>query len=237
MEPFRFEINGEYTFMAHEIKLSQFINLHGMNLPIPGWEFPSNLFDLLGEKLLFCINDLLDRLDVSGSPVIKGKVSPQAHIEGPVYIAATAHVEAFAFIKGPAYIGPGSEIRHGAYIRSGAYIGKNCVVGHTTEVKGSFFFDGAKAAHFAYVGDSILGRDVNLGAGTKLANLKLKHNEIFYEDPHSGKKLGSGLRKWGSMIGDSAQTGCNSVLSPGTLLYPKTSVLPCTHFKGTLRPS
>lgn len=222
--------------MGYELKLADFVNLKEIHHPFQDIAFPQSPFELLGDKLLTHLHALLARLGVQGKPVVKGEVSSQALIEGPVYIAATARVEPFAYIKGPAYIGPGSEIRQGAYIRNGAYIGKQCVVGHTTEVKGSVFFDGAKASHFAYVGDSILGCGVNLGAGTKLANLKLKGNEIYFtspNDPH--ERFASGLRKWGSIIGDHAQTGCNSVLSPGSILYPHTSVLPCVHFKGTLK--
>jgi NDP-sugar pyrophosphorylase family protein len=143
-------------------------------------------------------------------------------------------VEPTAYIQGPCVIGPGAEIRHGAYIRGHAWIGAKAVVGHTTEVKGAVFFDNAKAGHFAYVGDSLLGQNVNLGAGTKLANLKLKGDEVRVKHPLSGELIRTGLRKFSAIIGDNAQTGCNSVLSPGTLLLPNTAVLPCVHYLGTL---
>src|SRR5262249_35922089 len=110
-----------------------------------------------------------------------------------------------------------------------------CVVGHATEVKSSLFFDHAKAGHFAYVGDSILGRDVNLGAGTKLANLALSRREVRVKHPISGALVGSGLTKLGAILGDKAQTGCNAVLNPGTLLLPGTAVMPCVSFRGTLK--
>lgn len=196
--------------------------------------FPISAFSLLGQGLKDWLQELLTRLGVSSSPVIEGQCHPQAYVQGPVYIAPGAVVEPTAYIKGPAYIGANSEVRHGAYIRGTVYVGQNCVVGHTTEVKGSCFFDGAKAGHFAYVGDSLLGRDVNLGAGTKLANLRLDGKTIKYQDPQTGKLIDSGLRKFGAILGDRAQTGCNAVLSPGTVLLPKTGVYPCVHFKGTL---
>ncbi|MBC7531434.1 MAG: hypothetical protein H7318_07635 [Oligoflexus sp.] len=195
----------------------------------------NDVFQLLGKPLTALIVNLLREHGVTDQPVIKGKVSPHAILEGAVYIAEGAEVGPFAYIQGPTFIGPGAEVRHGAFIRGSAYIGAKAVVGHTTEVKGSIFFDEAKAGHFAYVGDSILGHDVNLGAGTKLANLKLRGNEVSVIHPETDAKLASGLRKLGALIGDKAQTGCNAVLSPGSILMPSTGVLPCVHYLGTLK--
>ncbi len=194
-----------------------------------------NAFSYLGKRLDTWIHKVLDDLGVGSEPKILGSVHPASFISGRVYIAEAAHVEPTAMIQGPCIIGPGAEVRHGAYIRGCVFIGAKAVVGHTTEVKGSVFFDDAKAGHFAYIGDSILGRDVNLGAGTKLANLKIKGDEVKYRDPTSNERVGSGLRKFSSILGDHVQTGCNSVLSPGSLLLPKTAVLPCVHFHGTLK--
>lgn len=131
-------------------------------------------------------------------------------------------VEPGAFIKGPVVIGSHSEIRQGAYIRGECIVGSRCVVGHTTEMKGSILLDGAKAAHFAYVGDSILGRDVNLGAGTKLANLKMIPGSITVTIDK--KRFDTGRRKLGAILGDHTETGCNSVTSPGTLMGPSSIV-------------
>ncbi len=194
-----------------------------------------DVFELLGKALTDKIVRLLREHGVNDQPVIKGKVSPQAVLEGAVYVAEGAEVGPFAYIQGPTFIGPGAEVRHGAFIRGSAFIGAKAVVGHTTEVKGSIFLDEAKAGHFAYVGDSILGHDVNLGAGTKLANLKLRGNEVSVLHPILDEKVGSGLRKLGSLLGDKAQTGCNAVLSPGSILLPNTGVLPCVHYLGTLK--
>jgi NDP-sugar pyrophosphorylase family protein len=193
-----------------------------------------SLFDYLGKHLETWLNQALDEFGVGTTPLIKGQVHPAAYVSGRVYIAEGAHVEPTAYIQGPCVIGPGAEIRHGAYIRGNAWIGANAVVGHTTEVKGSVFLDEAKAGHFAYVGDSFLGRAVNLGAGTKLANLKLKGTEVSIKHPTTEESIKSGLRKLGAILGDRAQTGCNSVLSPGACLMPDTAVLPCVHFHGTL---
>jgi NDP-sugar pyrophosphorylase family protein len=194
----------------------------------------SDVFQLLGKPLTALIEAMLRDHEVEGRPLVKGRVSPQAVLEGAVYVAEGAEVGPFAYIQGPTFIAPGAEVRHGAFIRGSAYIGPKAVVGHTTEVKGSIFFDHAKAGHFAYVGDSILGYDINLGAGTKLANLKLKGDEVKVQHPSDPARVKSGLRKLGSLIGDRAQTGCNAVLSPGTILLPDTAVLPCVHYHGTL---
>lgn len=197
--------------------------------------FKDDVFSLLGDSLKDWLSQILDDLKVTDQPKVLSPVNPHAQISGRVYIEEGCTIEPFSYIKGPCYIAKGTEVRQGAYIRGNCFIGENCVVGHTTEVKESVFFDGAKAGHFAYVGNSILGREVNLGAGTKLANLKLNQSLIRYKDPDSDKLLSSGLKKFGSVLGDSVQTGCNSVLSPGSLLLPETFVLPCTHFRGTLK--
>lgn len=195
----------------------------------------TNILNLLGSSLTDRINEILTELEVNDEPVVLGDVHPQAVIEGRVYIAKGAKVGPSAYIQGPTYIGPGADIRHGAFIRGSAFIDQNAVVGHTTEVKGSIFAKDAKAGHFAYVGDSILGVNVNLGAGTKLANLKLAGKEVRVTDPESDEFVKTGLRKFGAILGENAQTGCNSVLSPGTLLLPDTAVMPCVHFHGTLK--
>lgn len=191
-------------------------------------------FDLLGDSLRPWLTQILESLNVSKDPIVLGVVKPGAILEGPVYIAEGAIVEPTAYIQGPCYIGPHAEVRHGAYVRGLVYAGPHAVIGHTSEVKNSVLFDHAKAAHFAYVGDSILGRNVNLGAGTKLANLPLRRGVIRYKNPLSGRLESSGLKKFGAILGDDSQTGCNSVLSPGTILMPGTMVMPCAHFRGTL---
>jgi NDP-sugar pyrophosphorylase family protein len=122
-------------------------------------------------------------------------------------------------------------VRHGAYVRSNALVSRGCVVGHATEVKNSILLPGAHAPHFNYVGDSILGRKVNLGAGTKLSNLTV----VSVKDPATGKRptlkitvagevFDTGLAKLGAILGDGAQTGCNSVLNPGVLIGPRSLV-------------
>ncbi len=143
-----------------------------------------------------------------------------------IYIGKDTVIEPAVLIKGPAVIGDRTEVRHGAYIRGDVLIGDDCVVGHTTEIKSSVMLGGSKAGHFAYIGDSILGR-VNLGAGTKLANLKMVDTPV--ELNINDRVYETGLRKFGAIIGDGVETGCNSVTTPGTLLGKRVLLYPnCT---------
>lgn len=144
-------------------------------------------------------------------------------------------VEPGALIKGPTIIGSHTEVRQGAYIRGNCIIGDRCVVGHATEVKNAIMLDDAKAGHFAYIGDSILGKNVNLGAGTKLANLKIIDVEM--KISIEGKEYKTGLRKFGAILGDDAETGCNSVTSPGTMLGKRSLVYPCINVAGGYYPT
>ncbi|MCI5192570.1 MAG: hypothetical protein D3915_05520 [Candidatus Electrothrix sp. AU1_5] len=135
-------------------------------------------------------------------------------------------IESGAMIKGPAVIGDHTEIRQGAYLRGYCLTGKRCVIGHTTEVKHSIFFNDAKAGHFAYLGDSILGNKTNLGAGTKFANLRFLPGNVQVRTEQG--LLDTGLRKLGAILGDRVQTGCNSVTNPGTLIGPDGILMPNT---------
>ena len=147
-------------------------------------------------------------------------------IGGRIDIGEGALVEGGALIKSPAIIGDCTEVRQGAYLRGYCLTGKRCVVGHTTEVKHSIFFNDAKAGHFAYLGDSILGRDANLGAGTKFANLKFLGGNVSIRTENGA--VDSGRRKLGAILGDGAQTGCNSVTNPGTIIGKGGILMPNT---------
>ncbi|MCX8042097.1 MAG: hypothetical protein N3A56_06340 [Thermodesulfobacteriaceae bacterium] len=142
-----------------------------------------------------------------------------------LYFEKQVIIEPFALLKGPCYLSKGTEVRHSAYLRGSIYTGEGAVIGHTTEVKNSIFLTQAKAAHFAYVGDSILGREVNLGAGTKLANLKFTQRKITFKI--NSQNIFTGLKKMGAILGDKTQTGCNSVLQPGTLIGKNSYIYPC----------
>jgi UDP-N-acetylglucosamine diphosphorylase / glucose-1-phosphate thymidylyltransferase / UDP-N-acetylgalactosamine diphosphorylase / glucosamine-1-phosphate N-acetyltransferase / galactosamine-1-phosphate N-acetyltransferase len=141
-----------------------------------------------------------------------------------IQLGAGTVVEPGALIKGPTIIGRHTEVRQGAYVRGKCIVGDRCVVGHTTEMKSSVLLDGAKAGHFAYIGDSILGHNTNLGAGTKLANLKLKGDTVHI--PFEGRLIDTGLRKFGAIIGDNTEIGCNAVTNPGAMLGRGSAVFP-----------
>jgi NDP-sugar pyrophosphorylase family protein len=165
---------------------------------------------------------------------IEGKVEHGAYLVNPetISIGKGTIIEPGAYIKGPCLIGENCQIRHGAYIRGNVITGNRCVIGHATEVKNSIFLDGAQAGHFGYVGDSILGNHVNLGAGTKCANLRFDnhHVSIHWE----GRKIDSGMRKLGAVLGDFVQTGCNAVTNPGTLVGKRSCLGPCTTAEGVI---
>lgn len=139
-------------------------------------------------------------------------------------------IEPGAYIKGPCIIGKNCHIRHGAYIRGDCIIGDSCVIGHTTEIKHSIILNHSNAAHFAYLGDTILGSHVNLGAGVKCANLRLDGKQIMIriED----QKIATNRRKFGAIVGDHSEIGCNSVLNPGTLLGKNVQAYPSLNFGG-----
>ena len=151
-----------------------------------------------------------------------------------IIIGSNTLVEPGALLKGPVIIGDNCEVRQGAYVRGDCLIGNSCVVGHTTEIKGSIMLDGSKAGHFAYIGDSILGKDVNLGAGTKLANLKMIPGSVMIKKDR--QHYDTNRRKLGAIFGDRTETGCNSVTSPGTLMGPRSIVYPGVSVPGGYYP-
>ncbi|MEJ2475346.1 MAG: hypothetical protein P8Y74_15865 [Desulfobacterales bacterium] len=143
---------------------------------------------------------------------------------GRIAIGRGTLIEGGATIKSPAIIGAHTEVRQGAYMRGTCLIGSRCVVGHATEVKHSIFLDDAKAGHFAYLGDSIIGNEANLGAGTKCANLRFIPGNV--QVNYQQSLVDTGMRKFGAILGDRAQTGCNSVTSPGTIIAKGSFLMP-----------
>lgn len=135
-------------------------------------------------------------------------------------------IESGAMVKSPTVLDDCCEVRQGAYLRGYCLAGKRCVLGHATEVKHSIFLNDAKAGHFAYLGDSILGNEANLGAGTKFANLKMIKGNVIIR--HNGDRIDTGRRKFGAILGDESQTGCNSVTNPGTIFGKQCMLLPNT---------
>jgi len=149
-----------------------------------------------------------------------------------ITIGAGTILEPGAFVRGPCIIGKNCTLRHSAYIRDGVILGDACVVGHGSEVKHSILLNHAQAAHFCYVGDSVIGSRVNLGAGVKCANLRLDRQEVSVFP--NGTKVRTGLKKLGAILGDSAQVGCNCVLNPGTLVGQKAVIYPLLNVGGVI---
>jgi len=175
---------------------------------------------------------LLEGEELPGAAAIYPGV---ALLSDDIELRPGAVVEPGAFIAGPTRIGEQSIVRQTAYIRGKCFVGRCCVVGHATEMKNSIMLDHAKAGHFAYLGDSILGIDTNLGAGTKLANLKFIDSPIRIRiAPRETVEIP--FRKLGAILGDGAQTGCNSVTNPGTLLGKGSLVAPNTTAKAQYYP-
>ncbi len=189
------------------------------------FEAVENVWEVLGDPLKEYIMSHL-------KPGLHGKIMDGAFLddESTIYIGEGTIVEPGAYIKGPTIIGRNTQVRQGAYIRGNVIVGDKCVVGHTTEVKGAVMLNGSQAGHFAYIGDSILGNNVNLGAGTKLANLKMIEGSVKVR--FHGDKIDTGLRKFGAIIGDHCELGCNSVTSPGTIFGKNCIVYPCATVSG-----
>ena len=160
------------------------------------------------------------------------KIPVGVHIEGKVWIHPSVKLPPFAVIVGPAYIGAKTELRPGAYIRGNVIAGEKCVLGNSSEFKNCLLMDGVQAPHFNYVGDSLLGNGAHLGAGVICSNLRLDQGEVVLRLPAGA--VATGLRKFGAILGDKAEVGCNSVLNPGTLLGPRALIAPCTSFGGYL---
>jgi NDP-sugar pyrophosphorylase family protein len=144
-------------------------------------------------------------------------------------------IEPGAYIQGPCIIGANSRIRHGAYIRGDVITGEGCVIGHDTEIKHSILLNNVSAAHFNYVGDSILGNGVNLGAGVKCANFRL--DKALITVAFQGQRLDTNLKKFGAILGDDVQLGCNCVTNPGTLVAKGVICYPCLNIGGYVASS
>lgn len=165
-------------------------------------------------------------------PGLRNHCEGVAYIGEQVFIGEGTLVEDGAMIKGPAIIGRNCQIRHNAYLREQVIIGDNCVVGNACEMKNVLLFNHAVAPHFNYLGDSIIGCHTHLGAGAKISNVKLVPGNVVLEV--EGKRLDSGLRKFGALVGDRAEIGCNAVLNPGSIIGPGAVVYPNVNWRGVL---
>jgi NDP-sugar pyrophosphorylase family protein len=183
---------------------------------------------------------------------------PGASIGDRVIIGEGTFVEPGAMIKGPAIIGKNCQIRHNAYLRENVLIGDNCVVGNASELKNALLFNGAQVPHYNYVGDSILGHKAHLGAGVKISNVKLLPGNVIVQSLKSKVQspeskdaasddarlepldighwtnFDTGLRKFGALLGDGAEAGCNAVLNPGSILGRGAMVYPNVFWRGVL---
>ena len=163
-------------------------------------------------------------------PAVHGRLVGKPFISNVVFIGQGTVIEQGAMVKGPAWIGENCEIRNGCYIRENVIVGNGAVLGNSCEFKNSIIFDEAQIPHFNYVGDSIIGHKGHLGAGVILSNVKLDHSEILVAG-NSGL-IPTGLKKFGAIIGDGVEIGCNSVLSPGSIIGRRTILYPGTQWKG-----
>lgn len=147
-----------------------------------------------------------------------------------VWVHKTAKIAPTAYLGGPCVIGAGTEVRHCAFIRGSALVGEGCVVGNSVELKNAILFDGVQTPHYNYVGDSILGHKSHMGAGSVTSNVK--SDKTLVKVDIGGEKIETGLKKFGAMLGDFVEVGCNSVLNPGTVIGKNTNIYPLSCVRG-----
>jgi len=191
----------------------------------------ASLFDSLGQPwqiLPRLAGYLLDNL----RPQQLGQAHGQAVIEGDVFIGEGTVIEAGVLICGPVWIGRNCRIGHGATLRGNVIVGDDCVVGHAAELKNSLLFNGCDVPHFNYVGDSVLGHCVHLGAGAMLSNYRLIRGNVNVR--LASGPLDTGLAKFGALIGDRTEIGCNAVLNPGAIIGRDCVLYPNITFTGVL---
>ena len=203
---------------------------------------PTDLFDLSQTEhaALFdgcefawdALKKIKDYLKANLRPALHNRCDGDAWIAPDVFIGEGTVVEDGAMIKGPAIIGRNCEIRHNAYLRGDVIIGDNCVVGNSCEFKNALLFNGCQVPHFNYVGDSIVGHKAHLGAGVVLSNVKAIRGNVTVEI--DGRPFDTGLRKFGALLGDGCDLGCNAVLNPGSIIGCGAVIYPCVNWRGFL---
>ena len=149
-----------------------------------------------------------------------------------VWVHTTATVAPTAYLGAPCIIGPRTEVRHCAFIRGAALVGEDCVVGNSVELKNVILFDRVQVPHYNYVGDSILGYRAHMGAGSLTSNVKSDKTLVVVKD--GNEKMETGLKKFGAMVGDFVEVGCNSVLNPGTVIGRNSNIYPLSCVRGTI---
>jgi len=171
------------------------------------------------KDLIISLGNALDKEEFN-------EVSPQ------VWIHKSATVSPTTFIGVPCIIDEGTEIRHCAFIRESALIGKNCVVGNSAEIKNAILFDNVQTPHYNYVGDSILGYKAHMGAGSITSNVKSDSSLVKVKDGEN--TFETDLKKFGAMLGDFAEIGCNTVLNPGTIVGKHSNIYPLSSVRGVV---
>jgi len=203
---------------------------------------PADLFDLsqTGHAAIFdgctyaweALKKIKAYVEANVNPALHNRCEGVAFIGKHVFIGEGTVVEDGVMIKGPAIIGRNCQIRHNAYFRENVIVGDDCIVGNSSELKNAILFNGAVAPHFNYVGDSILGYKTHLGAGVILSNFKSFPGNITVE--LDGKPFDTGLRKFGALLGDGAEVGCNAVLNPGSIIGRGAMIYPGVNWRGIL---
>ena len=162
------------------------------------------------------------------------QLSPNEYdnISEGVWIAKDAKIFPSAYIGSPCIIGRGAEVRHCAFIRESAIVGSNAVVGNSTELKNVILFDNVQVPHYNYVGDSILGYKAHMGAGAITSNVKSDKSLVVVKEP--GNPHETGRKKFGAVVGDYAEVGCNSVLNPGTIIGRNSNIYPTSCVRGVV---
>ena len=156
------------------------------------------------------------------------------HPSEDVWIAKSAKVAPTACINGPVIIGKEAEVRHCAFIRGKAIVGEGAVVGNSTELKNAVLFNKVQVPHYNYVGDAVLGYKSHMGAGSITSNVKSDKTLVVVKDKTTGEEIETGLKKFGAMLGDFVEVGCNSVLNPGTVIGSHSNVYPLSMVRGVV---
>ena len=201
---------------------------------------------------MYTINDLFDLEHTLAKEYLSGFTYPWEALKGikdfilelggtlgneyreiskSVWVHSTAKIAPTAYLGAPCIIGANTEVRHCAFIRGSALIGEGCVIGNSVEVKNAIIFDETQVPHFNYVGDSILGWHAHMGAGAVTSNVKSDKSLVVV---HGDENIETGIKKFGAMLGDFAEIGCNSVLNPGTVIGRHTNVYPLSCVRGVV---
>jgi len=201
-----------------QIKILSLLNLEYTNAKslFEKFEYPFEVLPFIGEFIL----DYIKNADTGEYNIVAENI----------LIHKTAKIAPTANINAPCVIGENTEVRHCAFIRGNAFVGKNCVVGNSTELKNIILFDNVQVPHYNYVGDSILGYKSHMGAGSITSNVKSDSSLVSVKI--NGKSIETGLKKFGAILGDFVEIGCNSVLNPGSIVGRRSNIYPLSSVRG-----